>query len=244
MDRRDFLRLLFASPVAAPLLTARPGAEAGAILYLIADHPQDHLPMIIAEMEKRQLLQGKRFSIQGPFPPAAALSLALARGGWACADRKSPASLMLAFRMLRQPAPPSFALVRNGQVVDIRTGELGRLWRELDRRGSPSTGLTVASFSGTKPFLAPGWSATVYVDGKKCETLPLQKCRERRYRTLHGEVLIGVQKGGVEVLGSSCQHKICQSSAPARLTGERIVCAPNHFLLTIDGPRFVDTVTG
>jgi hypothetical protein len=114
----------------------------------------------------------------------------------------------------------------------------------MNSRGSLSACLTVATFSAPAPFLSPGKTAAVFIDGEKRETLPLKVDQERRYRTLAGEVLIRVENGQAEVLASSCRHKICQSSGPAFLTGERIVCAPNHFLLAIDGPRFVDTVTG
>jgi len=244
MDRRDFLRFLFASPLAVPLLSIPQVEEAGSALYLIAADPQDYLPTIVTEMEKRGLIQGTRFSLREPHPFAGELRAALARKGWEYASGATSASLTLAYQPLRRSAPPSFALIRHGRVWDLRTRELGKLWREMNGRSSPSACLTVASFSEPAPLLSPGRSAAVFVDGKKRDTLSLKTSQVRRYRTLRGEVLIRVEGGKVEVLASSCRHKICQSSAPAFLTGERIVCAPNHFLLAIDGPRFVDTVTG
>jgi hypothetical protein len=244
MDRRNFLKFLLASPLASPLFPALPSAEAGSTLFLIGNDPQDHLPAILAALERRRLVQGKRFAFREPYPFAAELGAALTRAGWEYADGKPPGSLTLAFQALRQPVPPSFTLVRNGRIMDLRTRELGRFWREMNDSSSLSTGLTIASLREPAPLRSTGWGATVFIDGDRRETLSLKKNRLRRYRTLHGEVLVRIEGGRAEVLASSCRHKICQSSAPAFLAGERIVCAPNHFLLTIDGPRFVDTVTG
>ena len=244
MDRRDFLKFLVAPPLASLFIPRLSSAEPGSTLYLISDDPQDYLPAIVAELEKRQLLQGKRFTFREAHPFSAVLKAALSRDGWEYTSGKPPVSLTLAFQPLRQPVPPSFTLIRNGRVIDLRTRELGRLWLEMTARRAPSNGLTIASFSESPPLLSPGWGVTIFVDGNRRETLSLKKNRVRLYRTLHGTVLIRIEEGKAEVLAASCRHKICQSSRPAFLTGERIVCAPNHFLLAIDGPRFVDTVTG
>jgi hypothetical protein len=244
MDRRDFLRWLLASPLASPLLSIPQTEGAHSALYLIADEPQDYLPALVSELKKRGLVRGARFSLRGQHPFAAELRTALVRKGWEYASGGPSAALDLAFQPLRQPAPSSFTLIRQGRVWDLRTRTLGTMWREMNSRSEPSSCLTVATFSERTPFLSPGRNAAVFVDGKKRDTLSLKRDQERRFRTLRGEVLIRVEGGKVEVLASSCRHKICQSSAPAFLTGERIVCAPNHFLLAIDGPRFVDTVTG
>jgi hypothetical protein len=244
MDRRDFLRWLLASPLAAPLLSTPRTEGANSALYLIADNPQDYLPAIVTELKKRGLVRETRFSLRGPHPFGGELRAALARIGWEYASGTPSPILTLTFQPLRQPVSPSFTVIRNGRVWDLRTGKLGKLWQNINGRSSLSACLTVAAFPEPAPFFSPGRSAAVFVDGKKRETLSLKVHQERRYKTLRGEVLIRVEGGKAEVLASSCRHKICQSSAPASLTGERIVCAPNHFLLAIDGPRFVDTVTG
>ncbi|MBN2408345.1 MAG: NusG domain II-containing protein [Candidatus Aminicenantes bacterium] len=244
MDRRDFLRFLLASPLASSLLSIPRLEEAGSALYLIADNPQDSLPSILAELEKRGIIHGRPFAFRGPHPLAKELRACLLRDGWEEAGRTASLSLTLAFQPLLQSAAPSFTLVKNGHIRDLRTRELGTLWQEMNRRNSASSCLTIASFMRPTPFPAPGRSATVFVDGHKHETLSLKKNQVRRYRTLNGEIRIRIEDGKAEVLASSCRHKICQSSAPAFRAGERIVCAPNHFLLTIDGPRFIDTVTG
>jgi hypothetical protein len=244
MDRRDFLRWLLASPLASPLLSTPRTEGVNSALYLIADDPQDHLPILVSELKERGLVRETRFSLRGPHPFAAELRTALLRKGWEYAAGGASAALALAFQPLRQPVPPSFTFIRQGRVWDLRTRALASFWREMNSRSEPSSCLTVASFSDPTPFLSRGRSAAVFVDGKKRDSLSLRVRQERRYRTLRGEVLIRVEGGKAEVLDSSCRHKICQSSGPAFLTGERIVCAPNHFLLAIDGPRFVDTVTG
>jgi hypothetical protein len=244
MDRRDFLRFLLASPLASPLLSLPRVAEPGSALYLIADDPQNSLPSILAELERRGIVQGRRFAFRGTHPFAGELRTRLLHDGWEESGRMESASLTLVFQPLSQSAAPSFALIKNGRVCDVRTHELRTLWLEMSRRRSPSACLTIASFPAAAPFLSPGRTATVFVDGHRYETLSLKKDRLRQYRTLRGEIQIRIKDGKAEVLESSCRHKICQSSAPAFRAGERIVCAPNHFLLTIDGPRFVDTVTG
>ncbi len=159
--------------------------------------------------------------------------------GWIQGQRPS-----IREEVLRQPAPPTFTLIRSGRVWDLRTQELERLWRDMNGRGSPSTRLTIASFPETIFHPSPGRAADVFYDGKKRETLSLLKNQVRRFRTLRGHIQVCVESGKARVLMSSCRHKICQSSPPVFLAGERIVCAPNHFVLTIDGPHSVDTVTG
>lgn len=244
MDRRDFLRWLMASPLASPLLSIPRTEEVSATLYLIADNPQDYLPALLAELKQRGLVREARFSFRGPHPFSAELRTALLRKGWEYAGDGRVAALALDFQPLREPVPPSFTFIRQGRVWDLRDGALGETWREMNRRGGRSSCLTKASISQPRPSLSPGRNAAVFIDGRKVDSLSLDRDQERRYRTPRGEILIAVGAGRAEVLASSCRHKICQSSAPAFRTGERIVCAPNHFLLTIDGPRFVDTVTG
>jgi hypothetical protein len=243
MDRRDFLRFLLVSPLAGPLLPVLRTEEPGSSLFLITDDPQKYLPAIIPEMKKRGLLQGDRFSFRGAHPFSSELGAALRRSGYKYASGSPPDALSLAFQALRQPAAPSFTLIRHGLVVDLRTRELAELWREMNGRSSPSACLTIVSSSGPTSLLSPGSRAAVFVDGKKRDILSLKTNQVRHYRTLRGEVLIRIEGGKAEVLASSCRHKICQS-AGAFLAGERIVCAPNHFLLAIHGSRFVDTVTG
>jgi hypothetical protein len=244
MDRRDFLRLLLASPLASPLLSC-PGTDGdSSTLYLIADKPQNYLPMLVAELKERHIVRETRFSFRGPHPFAADIRTALGRRGWEYVSLGPSAALDLSYQTLRQPVPCSFTFIRQGRVWDLRTRELGTMWRQMNIHGGLSSCLTVATFSSPAPLLSPGHSAAVFIDGRKRETLSLKLSQERHYRTLRGEVRIRVDGGKVKVLDSSCRHKICQSSAPAFQAGERIVCAPNHFLLAIEGPRFVDTVTG
>ncbi len=212
MDRRDFLKYLVAAPMASPLLSIPQVEDSGSTLYLIADDPQSFLPTIVAGMNKRGWIQGRRPSLRE--------------------------------EILRRSAPPTFTLFRNGRVWDLRDRELGRLWLDMNSRGAPSTRLTIASFPEPTSLPSPGKTADVFYDGKKHETLSLCKNQVRRYQTLRGHVLIRVESGKAKVLTSSCRHKICQSSPPVFLAGERIICAPNHFFLSIDGPRFIDTVTG
>ncbi|MGD8534841.1 MAG: NusG domain II-containing protein, partial [Candidatus Aminicenantes bacterium] len=43
---------------------------------------------------------------------------------------------------------------------------------------------------------------------------------------------------------ASCHQKICLSHPPVSQAGERVICAPNNFLLEIQGTGLVDTVIG
>jgi hypothetical protein len=75
-------------------------------------------------------------------------------------------------------------------------------------------------------------------------SLSLDKDLSRTYRAEKGKISLIVQNRRVWVSDSSCRHKICSSAPPISLTGERIICAPNHFFVEIQGPRVVDTVIG
>ena len=107
-----------------------------------------------------------------------------------------------------------------------------------------SSCLTIASLNGPRQPSAHGRTAAIYTDGKKRAVLALGKEQSKRYASACGEVVVGIEGGRAVVLASTCRHKICQSSPPASQAGERIICAPNRFLLEIEGPKLVDTVTG
>ena len=244
MDRRDFLKVIFSSSFAAPFLAAAKPSESSLVLYLIGDDPQQYLPDILEELERKAWVEGRRFALLNQHPFGEELKGALAQNGWRLALKPAASSLLLSFEPLHHAAAPSFTLIKEGRIWDIRTRGLSRLWKEMNSHGAPSTCLTVASFRGHPSASVPGKLVAIYADGKRRESLALGKNQMRKFATPNGEVIVGIEGGGARVLTSTCRHKICLFSPPAYLSGERIVCAPNHFLLEIEGYRFVDTITG
>jgi hypothetical protein len=55
---------------------------------------------------------------------------------------------------------------------------------------------------------------------------------------------VRVESGSARVVESPCLHQICRNTPPISLSGERVICAPHHFLLEIQGPSGLDTVIG
>jgi hypothetical protein len=244
MDRRDFLKVVLSSAIAAPLLATAKRPEAGLTVYLIGDEPQRYLPSVLEELEHRAWIRMGRFTVLNQHPFAGEIEAALSKTGWRPAPKSPEAGLLLSFEPLSQPAAPSFTLIKEGHVRDIRSRGLSGLWKEMNSRGARSACLTVASFRRHPLSERPGRSVAVYADGKRMPSFSLGRDARHRFATRTGEVVIGIEAGRARVLASTCRHKICLASAPVFLAGERIVCAPNRFLLEIEGPRIVDIVTG
>jgi hypothetical protein len=244
MDRRDFLKVIFSSSLLTPLIASLKAQDSSLVIYIISDEPQNFLPSIIEELKRKAWVQEGRFALLNQHPFGEDLKRALSQSGWRYVSKPSASSLLLSFEPLHRAASPSFTLIREGRIWDIRTRKLSRLWKEMNSRGETSICLTVASFE-ERPFTSiPGQSVAIYADGRKRESFSLRKNQMRQFTTRNGQVVIGIEGGRARVLSSTCRHKICLSSPPAFLAGERIVCAPNQFLLEIEGPRFVDTITG
>ncbi|MBM3285711.1 MAG: hypothetical protein FJY81_07535 [Candidatus Aminicenantes bacterium] len=242
MERRDFLKTLLATSLASPLLSAAKALPAATSLYLISDRPESFLPTILKEIAPRPWPQRQAFSLDASHPSAEPLRRALCRAGWVFASPASAPAMSLSFRVLNSPALPSFTLVRQGRIQDIRTSALFRLWERMTSSASPSSLLTTASFP--TPPGRRGRRVTVYADGKPAASFPLDKDQVKPVRTLSGWVVVGIESGCAKVVSSTCRHQVCLASPPIAYAGERIICAPRHFLLEIEGPRLVDMVTG
>jgi len=244
MDRRNFIKTVLSTSLLTPLLVRARPTEPDLALFLISDNPQDYLPMIMGELGTEPSFWLGRFSFLTPHPSEQEIRRALAANGWRYSASPCSAGLNLSFAPLHHSARPSFTLVREGKIVDIRSRRMNRLWKEMNDSTPESACLTITSMPGPRRSLAPGRTAAIYTDGKKRAVLALDKNQTKRFASAGGEVVVGIEGGRAVVLASTCRHKICQSSLPASLAGERIICAPNRFLLEIEGPRFVDTVTG
>jgi hypothetical protein len=244
MDRRDFMKTIFSSSFVTPLLAAESPSAPNLTCYLIGDHPDRYLPSIIEEIAGGSSARSGRFSFVNSHPFANEIERALSRDGWIHSSQGVPSSLLLTFEPMRRSAAPSFTLVRGTRIQDIRGRGLYRHWQEMNASGPVSACLTIASLRPIQPAVAPGRSVAVYADGRRKERLALCIDQQKRYLTAAGEIVIGIEGGTARVLAAACRHKICQAALPASRAGERIICAPGRFLLEIEGPRFVDTVTG
>ncbi len=244
MDRRDFLKALFSSSLVTPLLAAERPTAPNLTCYLIGDHPERYLPSVIEEIADGRSTRNGRFSFVNSHPFANEIGNALSRNGWIYSSQGAASSLILSFEPLRRSAAPSFTLVQGTRIRDIRGRRLYRLWQEMNDSGPASACLTIASLRPLQPAAAQGGAVAVYADGRRKERLALSRDQRKRYPTAAGEIVIGIEGGTARVLAASCHHKICQAALPASRAGERIICAPGRFLLEIEGPRLVDTVTG
>ncbi len=243
MDRRDFFRTIFLTPLLTPFIMASHSSK-NDVLYLIDNHPESILPPILNEVEKWITVTGRRYSFRDEHPHKEALGQVLRANGWTPASSLERASLVLSFRSLRNPALPSFTLVRSGEIWDIRSSRLYSLWKERHSRHAPSSGLTILSFQAIPTHLPRGESVRLYRNGNRIEDISLKKDQERSFKVRHGVISVKVQGGTIWVSDSSCPQKICCSAHPISTAGERIVCAPNHFLLEVLGQKSVDTIIG
>ncbi len=244
MERRDFLKALLAASVASPLLINAKTSALPWSLYLLSDSPELFLPPILEEICLYPSPGSLGFSVDASHPAGARIIHALERSGWKGGSRFSGQIMSLSFQVLHSPAYPSFTLIRNGKIEDPRTSSLLQLWKKMNSTGETSFLLTVASFAGARRALVPGRRVAVYISGKRVALFPLGKDRLESFPTEKGPVVMAIESGQARVLASTCRHKICQAAPPIGHAGERVVCAPSRFLMEIEGPHLVDTVTG
>ena len=244
MDRRGFIKTLFVTPFLTPLLLSSDSNTGPFQLFVIGDSPQLFLPSLLRGLNEYGLSAGQTFSILNSHPEGNELKKALSINGWTFNPHSSGADFSISFNPLRHKASSSFALIKNGKIWDIRTRKLYSLWNAMNSHHPSSSRMTTLSFKNTRIQPQPGAYAFVFLEGKKVGRLSLNKNSFRKFRTEKGEISLSIENRKAWVSDSSCRHKICVSAPPASLTGERIICAPNHFLLEIQGPRFVDTIIG
>jgi hypothetical protein len=244
MDRRIFFKTFLSTSLLTPLILSSRNTKNSLDLYLITDRPQDYFPLILKESGSLEKISSRFFRFLNPHPQNRALSDSLVRSGWTQAGSSEKASLCLSFSRLDKGARPSFTLVREGRILDPRTRKLHTLWRKMNSQDTPSKELTVLSLQPPDSKPRRGKSASVFRGGTKLVSFSLGKDSTRTFQTKQGQITVRVHSGAAWVEQSSCRHRICCLTPPVSLAGERIVCAPNHFLLEVDGPRTVDTVIG
>jgi len=244
MDRRGFFKIIISSSPLVPLLFASKSLTASAELYLIADAPHNFIALILEELKKFGIISGRNFALRNFHPHKDELIRALSQKGWRLLPKLSSADISLSCSHLHHAALPSFTLIKEGRIWDIRSQKLLSLWKEMNKNEKPSSCLTIASFKKEQPAFIPGSSASIYVNGRKREDLSLKHNFSHSFTTHSGCVTVAIENGKAWIRDSSCRNKICLFSSPVFLVGERIICAPNQFLLEIKGRSFVDTVIG
>jgi len=245
MERRDFLKGVFSTVLFTPWLAKTGSSGSGeGVLYLINDTPERYISLLINELGSPIGIRRGRYAFLTAHPSSEGLKRTLSGLGWGLSPRPFEADLTLAFQPLGRASAPSFTWINAGRIRDIRTRRLYQLWKEMNDSQATSSTLTIGSFRGKKVSPPPGRSVALYIDGARKAVFSLEKDRLKSIDTRNGRVVMAIEKGAARVLSSTCRHQICLASPPASLAGERIICAPNHFLLEIEGSHFVDTVTG
>ncbi len=243
MNRRDFFKTMFATPLMGQLLLASNKNNGDLALYLISDEPHWFLPILLDEVANYSLISGRNFTFLNPHPQEHGLKRTLIEKGWSYVQKPTRADLALSFSHLQDRALPSFTLVKEGRIWDIRARKLQTLWKEMNENHKPSSCLTVASLKNRKSDRAAGEYLLIYRDGRRIEKVSLNENFSASFRSNRGKIKISTKDGKAWVSESSCRHKICLYSFPISLAGERIICAPNHFLLELQG-HSLDTVIG
>lgn len=243
MDRRDFFKTILATPLMAPFLLgsqSHPNDE----LFLVSDRPTACLPELLKKLRAFYPTLGRTFFIFNTHPQNLSLSQALKADGWTPASSLRMADVIISFRPLQRPTPPSFTLVRAGKIWDVRKRGLFSFWQEMNKKHPHSSCLTTATLQARSPSRSQGKFVRFFHNGRVVEEVSLQKDRIQTFRSGQGRVTVIIERGNAFVSSSSCHHKICCSVPPASFSGDRIVCAPNHFLLEVEGASSTDTIIG
>lgn len=244
MDRRHFFKTLLLAPFLGPLLENCHPLNHQSLIYMIADNPQDFLWIVLQELEKCLHIEEKNFSLSSSSPLGQSVIESLRKIGWKYVLDSSSATSVISFHPLFHPADPSFTLIKEGNIVDVRLHRLASLWKFMRKNRPSSSLMTEVALGNKKTFFPSAQWVSVYGDGKRMDRLSLRKNLQKTYHTYAGQVDLGIKDGTVRVLDSSCRNKICCLTSPASLSGETIICAPNRFLLKIERSQYVDTSIG
>ncbi len=244
MDRRSFLGSIILTPLLSHFLNADERQPSTLSLHLISDFPHDFLPQILYDLRERGINFGRRVWFPENTPYRMQLEKSFSANGWEVAKNTSTASFILNHNLLSRESLPSFSLVEKGRVKDIRSGKLIHLWKEMVKRNPSSSLLTTATLKKGFPSLSSGEEATVFFMGRKRAILSLKIDKIYLFRHKQHEICVKIEKRKAWVESSSCSQKICCHTPPASLEGERIICAPNHFILEINPSPSIDTSVG
>ncbi len=244
MDRRHFFKTVLTTPLLTPLLLASRTSASDIELFLVGDEPHLFIGQLLEGIQKYQALPETTFAFVNRHPREEAVKRSLVRKAWKPAAEPSRAALTISSSSLRGRARPSFTLVRNGQILDIRSSKLLPLWKEMTENHAVSAWLTVASLKKRQRSHLGGKYLSVYKNGQRVDRIPLAENITHTYAARRGPVTLRVKDGKAWIVESSCRNQVCCYSSPASLAGERIICAPNRLLLQIEGSPAVDTSIG
>jgi len=243
MNRRRFIQTLVTVPFLSQSILGSKNTASSTELHLISDQPHKNLPSILEELKNNSLKRGSQFCLLNSSPYEKQVIRELQKNGWTLTPVQSEADLCLSFRILQHKIQPSFTLARNGEIWDIRSNKLFSLWKTINQENNLSSTLTIASFKGSSHRYM-GKSVSVFNQGKKTDSFPLDQNKTKSYRAKKGRIIVSVNNQKVWVSDSSCRHKICCLTPPISFAGERIICAPNRFLVEIDRTSLIDTSIG
>jgi len=242
MDRREFIKIVLATSLISPIIINQKSGQPHSELFLISDEPHKDLPFLLSELERLNLHVGRKIGFTGPHPQLKELASSLKDKGMNLVPERK-AEIVINFVYLAAPARPSFTLVQDGRIRDLRSSRLFALWKQMQAR--PETrSLTILALAPYLPSLQKGKNLAIRVDGKVVERLPLAQSVRRTIDTGFGRVIFTVENGQAWVENSTCRNHICRASSPIKFAGERIICAPNHFLMEIEGRSGLDAVIG
>jgi hypothetical protein len=244
MERREFFKKVIITPFLTPLFLAAKKTKSACELYIIEDNPEEFLPLILEELHDYVANYGHSFAFLNSHPHENDLRRILSQRGLTYTQAPAQADLTLSFSPLHEKTLPSFTLIREGRIWDIRSRKLYSLWREMNKNQRRSSCLTTVSFKSAPSNPLSGKYVSVHKEGSKLGMISLRENITKSYRTRGGEITLRVKDGKAWVPESSCNHKICVHSPPVSFSGERIICVPNHFLLEIKGSRYIDTSIG
>ena len=244
MNRRHFCKTLLFTPLLSPLFEASGLGSHALEIQLISSLPQNTIFTLLNEIKKKNAVPFRNYVFLNDHPKKRELIPALSRNHMRHAFSCRDADLSFSFIRLSKPVSPSFTLIKKGKIMDIRTGRLFSLWQEMNQKEQASSLLTLVSFHKKKVLIQKGMMASVYLEGNKVDSLSLKESNIKSYRTLRGSIDVLIENEKVKVVHSSCQNKICLHTPPLTFEGERVICAPNHFLLEIDPRSSVDTIIG
>ena len=244
MDRRSFFKTIMTTSLLTPVLLASKSIENELDLYLISDDPHTFLPTLLGEVGRLSQNNCRTFNFLDNHPQKAALIQSLTSQGWRHEENPKNADLTLSYSYLQQHALPSFTLVKNGRIQDIRSWKLLSLWEKMKGSGRKAYCLTTVSLRNRQADHYAGEKANLFRNGQQIGSLSLNKNTRYSVDVAKGKIIVEVHNHKARILDSCCHGRICLYSPPVWQKGERIICAPNRFLLTIEGGQGVDTIIG
>lgn len=242
MNRREFLQNLLASSFVSPFILNQKFEYPNWELYLLSDQPHRDLPPLLSELKRLNIFPGRGFAFSDFHPQQNELASLLTKEGLILTSDKK-AEIKINFLHLLNPASASFTFIHEGRIRDLRSAHLYSLWERMQARPKTNS-LTRLSSVPSSLALQPGKNLLVRVEGKVIEKLPLDQSIRRTIDTGFGRVTFQVRDGRAWVEDSTCRHKVCLSSLPIKYPHERIICAPNHFLIEVEGRSWLDTLIG